>query len=306
MTYRKRNKNPYNTLRLRKTSLVEADIESIRRIIKERSEWDEKYNRHRRVSDGISDKYKSEINNVRNDKSNFGAGVLGFKTGTLTGEAKRKIDQLEALYTKDLRKAYITIWGETPTDNKRLTIPPSFVPPSAPLIRQYGEKRALEILNDELARAKEKEKEDTIKNQKEAVIAQQMSLAKKEQDKIRKQKLKDARIAERNQSDKKLNTVKARLAGHTGKSRLVANSVKKKLRQDHECPYCGEHLGEQPHADHIYPISKGGLSIEENMVHVCAKCNMKKKDMTLYAYIKKYSLDRDRIEETLIAMGKDI
>lgn len=100
--------------------------------------------------------------------------------------------------------------------------------------------------------------------------------------------------------------LKARVANAEGKTRLLANSVKNRLSQNHSCPYCGDTLGNGPHADHIYPVAKGGISSDKNMVYVCAQCNIRKRDMTLSAFIRKYKLDRDGIEGRLIKMGKDI
>jgi len=100
--------------------------------------------------------------------------------------------------------------------------------------------------------------------------------------------------------------LKARVANAEGKTRLLANSVKNRLSQNHSCPYCGGTLGGTPHADHIYPVVKGGISSDKNMVYVCAQCNIRKRDMTLFAFVRKYKLDRDEIEERLIKMGKDI
>jgi len=59
------------------------------------------------------------------------------------------------------------------------------------------------------------------------------------------------------------------------------------------------------HADHIYPVSKGGQSRAENMVNVCAQCNSKKSDLTLSTFIEQNGLDRVRIERNLNSLGKE-
>ena len=69
------------------------------------------------------------------------------------------------------------------------------------------------------------------------------------------------------------------------------------------CPYCGEFISEA-HIDHIYPVAKGGLSTTKNMVRVCSICNMKKKDLTLSQFIRKYKLDREFIEGNLDLLNK--
>ena len=71
------------------------------------------------------------------------------------------------------------------------------------------------------------------------------------------------------------------------------------------CPYCSRGLGTQPHADHIYPVAKGGLSTIANMVLVCAECNNKKAEHTLRAFIQLYNLDREAVEARLAELGKD-
>jgi 5-methylcytosine-specific restriction endonuclease McrA len=98
---------------------------------------------------------------------------------------------------------------------------------------------------------------------------------------------------------------RAAVASAMGKTREHADSVKRSLRKDHDCPYCGGGLGDQPHADHVYPVSKGGRSVAVNMVYVCAACNVKKSDMTLAAFIATYRLDRDAIESRLQRLGKE-
>ena len=97
----------------------------------------------------------------------------------------------------------------------------------------------------------------------------------------------------------------AQVAEVLGKSRQLAATVKSKLPRHHPCPYCGGSLGENPHADHIYPVSKGGQSRPQNMVYVCYRCNMKKGDHTLANFIYRYKLDRDIIERRLRQLGKE-
>ncbi len=112
--------------------------------------------------------------------------------------------------------------------------------------------------------------------------------------------------AERDEARKrKAEADRAAVASARGKARGHAESVKRALRKDHECPYCGGGLGDQPHADHVYPVSKGGRSVAANMVYVCATCNVKKGDMTLAAFIATYRLDRETIETRLQRLGKE-
>lgn len=109
-----------------------------------------------------------------------------------------------------------------------------------------------------------------------------------------------------NESKKeKQRAIKARVAKADGKTRELAASVKLRLPQDHICPYCGNDLGDNPHADHIYPVSRGGLSTLANMVYVCADCNAKKRDRTLRMFIEEFGLDRGAIEKRLNDLDKE-
>jgi 5-methylcytosine-specific restriction endonuclease McrA len=94
------------------------------------------------------------------------------------------------------------------------------------------------------------------------------------------------------------------IAEYEGKSRKIARSVKTKLPTNPTCPYCGKEIGKMAHADHIYPISKGGRSTISNMVYICNTCNIKKSDMTLREFILEYKLNRDMIERNLESLGK--
>ena len=98
---------------------------------------------------------------------------------------------------------------------------------------------------------------------------------------------------------------RALIASHNKKSRHLSPSVKKTLKVTGYCPYCFELLGNDYHADHIYPVSKGGLTVPQNMVNICKKCNSRKGSHTLNYFIKKYSLNRDKIEATLNKLGKE-
>ena len=116
----------------------------------------------------------------------------------------------------------------------------------------------------------------------------------------KKQREKESKI----KAKKKANAIKARIASHEKKSRHIASSVKKNLKITDNCPYCNKAIGESPHADHIYPVSKGGQSIDYNMVFICKGCNLLKSDMTLREFITKARLDRDSVERRLDDLNK--
>lgn len=88
------------------------------------------------------------------------------------------------------------------------------------------------------------------------------------------------------------------------KSRNLANTVKSNLVEHQNCPYCGDEIEGEAEADHIYPVSMGGLSTNENMVYVCKECNRKKDQMTLREFIEEYNLNRKRIFNSLKKLDK--
>lgn len=99
--------------------------------------------------------------------------------------------------------------------------------------------------------------------------------------------------------------LRAAAAAVAKETRKVGATVKRKLARQPWCPYCGGSLGEGPHVDHVYPVSKGGRSVPRNMVYVCAKCNSMKSNLTLAGFIAKYDLDRDGIEARLGELRKE-
>lgn len=42
------------------------------------------------------------------------------------------------------------------------------------------------------------------------------------------------------------------------------------------CWWCGKHVGDTYHVDHVIPISRGGSNNPENLVIACPSCNMRK------------------------------
>jgi len=140
-------------------------------------------------------------------------------------------------------------------------------------------------------------------------IAKLRELVKKKElmeDRIIKKK--DKEEAKKRQEEAKRKHEKAFIASAIGKTRDGANLIKRNLRKQIKefpnCPYCSRPLAESPHCDHIYPVSHGGLSTLVNMVYICNSCNLLKRDLTLREFIDKNSLDRDKVEENLLMLGK--
>lgn len=114
----------------------------------------------------------------------------------------------------------------------------------------------------------------------------------------------------RRREHQRLEQTKARAAAYDNKQRDLAKSVRTALRKQlHEipyCPYCGLELSlDNAHADHIYPVAKGGLSTRKNMVFTCATCNTEKRQLTLRAFLKKMGYLEAEVHQRLEALGKD-
>jgi 5-methylcytosine-specific restriction endonuclease McrA len=132
-------------------------------------------------------------------------------------------------------------------------------------------------------------------NAYERALQKYLTVEQREQREKQKKDIQRQRISE-------LRAISAQM---TGKARELATRTRSRLAATVKCPYCnGELLN--PHADHIYPLSKGGLSVESNLVLVCAECNNRKANMTLRAFTLKFGLDRTAIEKRLLKLGKDV
>jgi 5-methylcytosine-specific restriction endonuclease McrA len=98
---------------------------------------------------------------------------------------------------------------------------------------------------------------------------------------------------------------RARREAILNQQRSGAQQIKVILPRNHPCPYCGGQLGSAPHADHIHPVAKGGLSTKQNMVYICMECNIRKSHMTLTAFTAMEGRDLAGILERLRALGKE-
>lgn len=115
----------------------------------------------------------------------------------------------------------------------------------------------------------------------------------------------DEILKEKQKKEEKITHLKSMAADTVNEQRDIASNVK--IKKTSNCLYCGKKLI-NPHKDHIYPVSKGGTSTHQNLVYVCAECNMKKSNLTLNNFIRKYGeslLLREKIEENLEKLNKD-
>ena len=117
-------------------------------------------------------------------------------------------------------------------------------------------------------------------------------------------------IQSHNRKIEKLDELKARAARNVLETRQLAQSERRKINKQlvllNCCPYCAKDLSAlDAHLDHIYPVSKGGLSRQANLIFVCSSCNIKKRDSTLRSFIKETGLDEKAIHERLKSFAKD-
>ena len=98
----------------------------------------------------------------------------------------------------------------------------------------------------------------------------------------------------------------AKAAAADNQTRSRATSLKRIVKKTKDCPYCGANLGASPHLDHIYPVTKGGLSIVENLVWCCSTCNGLKSDKGLMQFLKERGLSIEQTLTRLHAIGKHI
>jgi hypothetical protein len=110
---------------------------------------------------------------------------------------------------------------------------------------------------------------------------------------------------------KKKQEFSAKLKSYEDKGRVGAQSIKKDLllrvKQPWFCPYCNKKKDYTvSEADHIYPISKGGQSVIQNMVLICRSCNSKKGNKTLRNFSLNEKYDYEQICDRLINLGKDV
>ena len=115
----------------------------------------------------------------------------------------------------------------------------------------------------------------------------------------------------------KLARLKAQAAKNSEEQRGLSSSLRndknfqKQMSKFNFCPYCEtqfntETLTDKIHMDHIYPVSKGGHSVIENLVFICEQCNIKKSDQTLTRFCLSTGLESEKITKRLVSLDKDI
>lgn len=88
----------------------------------------------------------------------------------------------------------------------------------------------------------------------------------------------NARKYARNNPDKvRANTAKRRARIFNSEGQYSKEDINRiKTEQNHLCNICSIDVSVKYHVDHIYPISKGGKNVAENIQILCPTCNLKK------------------------------
>lgn len=105
------------------------------------------------------------------------------------------------------------------------------------------------------------------------------------------------------QPEVKMHKLRLRAAVTERENREAVERFRSELPRTESCPYCSAVIVEF-HLDHIVPLSYGGRPCRENLVWVCAPCNLRKKDLTLLEFTDKARLDYLVIVRRLQALGK--
>lgn len=89
-------------------------------------------------------------------------------------------------------------------------------------------------------------------------------------------------------------------------TRTRVNKIKIIIDKQKNCPYCNTLEMQDAHLDHIYPVSKGGLSIIENLVWCCANCNSRKSNKGLVEFLIENGYPLEIVLSRLRSLGKHI
>jgi hypothetical protein len=106
--------------------------------------------------------------------------------------------------------------------------------------------------------------------------------------------------------EKKHGKAFAKAAAAEKQTRQRATSIKRMVKKTTHCPYCNNQLGADAHLDHIYPVSKGGLSIIENLVWCCSSCNSLKSDKGLIQFLNESGATLSDSISRLQKLGKHV
>ena len=108
---------------------------------------------------------------------------------------------------------------------------------------------------------------------------------------LRQRNLGDLALRQRN-LDNEIRSAVRRIAAY--ESRVIPKATRVAIiRRDNEiCTYCGGRGGSKSgpdgtawHLDHVHARSRGGLTVESNLVLACKPCNERKRDLSLDEFL---------------------
>lgn len=107
----------------------------------------------------------------------------------------------------------------------------------------------------------------------------------------------------------KIQEIKARAdrteAAVRNQAKQYLKMLSSQLKKFDACPYCCGPLEQSnAHQDHIHPVSKGGLSVPQNLIIVCSSCNLKKGNKSLRVFLRDQGFDLDSVYDRLDMLGK--
>ena len=251
------------------------DLGDQKQLIQEVKNLDLFLNKNKDLYDAKVEKY-NEIRDIKNSR-----GII--KRTLFTDENELKAEQENLQKLSDSMRAYTDRQNRKFTANRTLKSISELKEKYQQACSDLSEYKSL--LNQAIQKKRDRERKK-----------EEQKIADAQREKIRAKKQEQNR---------------AKVAAYENKTREEAARIKRLLNDQFNksnlCPYCQNEfqIGEV-HADHIYPVSKGGLSTKQNMVYVCSKCNSKKSDKTLLSFCKDEGLSFKDICERLEALNKDI
>lgn len=132
------------------------------------------------------------------------------------------------------------------------------------------------------------------------VSTQQIS-ALKEKIYLLNKELESARQFERQHGNTLAITARAK-----SQTRSRVSDLQHLVERTQACPYCANTIVGTPHLDHIHPVSCGGLSVLENLVWACQRCNGLKSNKTVLEFCEASSLDLSEVIFRLRSLGKRV
>ena len=274
------------------------------------------------LANGSPESIQAELDRVRGlqkvIRENLPAVERLFKTREILGrikEIERQESQTRGLL-KSIFQGSLSSSARSEIESLRAQVPQGdfrtdfYEDVSADSLRTYDKNLAAyeRLLERSRSSAEERERnraEIAARRAVEKELAHSRQVEKKTR--IAARRVVEDELARSRQVEKKTR-IAAMAAAHAGKTRQLAQTVRRNIEHQRVlldfCPYCGGVLGEDPEADHIYPVARGGLSTVENMVFVCAPCNKKKRDKTLREFIKTMKFDHLAVEQRLELLGK--